>query len=76
MVDCKPSNPCREAFVKPEFIPPIHGDEVTKPLMGEFYGSISLVTVRPELYTKLRLTVRNNIGDAIFIPSIRFTLVK
>lgn len=44
--------------------------------MGEFYDSVSLETIKPESYTKLRLTVRDNIGDAVFIPSIRFTLVK
>lgn len=31
----EPSNPCRETFVEPQLAPPIHSDEIPKPLMGQ-----------------------------------------
>ena len=37
MVDSKPANPCRETFIEPELIPPIHCHKVAKPLVGQFY---------------------------------------
>lgn len=36
MVNGKPSNPCRETLVEPKLTPPIHGNEVTEPLVGKF----------------------------------------
>lgn len=36
MVDSKPANPCRETFIEPELIPPIHCHKVAKPLVGQF----------------------------------------
>lgn len=36
MVDGKPSYPCGETFVEPKLAPPVHGDEITEPLMGKF----------------------------------------
>ena len=36
MINCKPSHPSGEALIEPELAPPVHGDEVTKPLMGKF----------------------------------------
>ena len=38
MVNGKPSNPCRETLVEPKLTPPIHGNEVTEPLVGKFVG--------------------------------------
>lgn len=36
MVDSKPANPCGEALIEPEVIPPIHSYKVAKPLMSQF----------------------------------------
>jgi hypothetical protein len=38
MIDGKPPNPGGETFVEPQFTPPIHSDQVTKPLMSELMG--------------------------------------
>jgi hypothetical protein len=35
MVDGQPANPSCEAFVEPELVPPVHSDEVTKPLVSK-----------------------------------------
>jgi hypothetical protein len=39
VINSKPSNPCCEAFVQPQLIPPVHGDKVTKPLMSELVSN-------------------------------------
>ena len=38
VIDGEPPHPCREAFVKPELAPPIHGDKVAEPLVSKFVG--------------------------------------
>lgn len=35
MVNGEPSNPCSETLVEPKFIPPVHGDKITEPLVSE-----------------------------------------
>lgn len=35
VVDGEPSNPCSKALVEPELVPPVHGDQVTEPLMSK-----------------------------------------
>jgi hypothetical protein len=35
VVNSKPADPCREALVEPQLVPPVHGDKVTKPLMSK-----------------------------------------
>lgn len=35
MVDGKPSDPGSKTLVEPELIPPVHGDKVSKPLVGK-----------------------------------------
>jgi hypothetical protein len=35
MINGKPSDPSRETLVEPKLAPPVHGDEVTEPLMGK-----------------------------------------
>lgn len=37
MINSQPANPSGKAFVEPKLIPPIHGDKVTEPLVGQFY---------------------------------------
>jgi hypothetical protein len=39
MINGEPSDPGRETLVQPELVPPVHGDKVTEPLMGEFVGN-------------------------------------
>jgi hypothetical protein len=39
VVNSKPADPCSEALVEPELIPPVHGDKVTKPLMSQFVSN-------------------------------------
>jgi hypothetical protein len=38
VVNSQPSDPSREAFVKPELTPPVHSDEVAEPLVSKFVG--------------------------------------
>ena len=38
MVDGEPTNPSGKAFVEPEFAPPVHSDQVAKPLVSQFVG--------------------------------------
>lgn len=35
MVNGEPTNPGGEPFIEPELTPPVHGDKITKPLMGK-----------------------------------------
>ena len=40
-----------EAFVQPQFVPPIHGDEIAEPLMGELvrydvHHTIAILLIR------------------------------
>lgn len=37
MIDSQPTDPCCKAFIKPKLIPPVHGHEVTKPLVSQFF---------------------------------------
>lgn len=39
VVDSEPSDPCGEALVQPELIPPVHGDEVSEPLVSKLVGN-------------------------------------
>lgn len=38
MVDGEPADPGGEALVQPQLAPPVHGDEVAEPLMGQLVG--------------------------------------
>ena len=35
MINSKPSYPGGETLVEPQLTPPVHGDQVAKPLMGQ-----------------------------------------
>jgi hypothetical protein len=35
VVNSKPSHPRGETFIQPKLAPPIHGDQVSKPLVGK-----------------------------------------
>jgi hypothetical protein len=35
VVNSQPANPSCEALVEPELVPPVHGDEVAKPLVSK-----------------------------------------
>lgn len=38
MIDGEPTDPGGEALVQPQLAPPVHGDEVAEPLMGQLVG--------------------------------------
>ena len=39
MVDGEPTNPSGKAFVEPEFAPPVHSDQVAKPLVSKLVSN-------------------------------------
>jgi hypothetical protein len=39
VINCKPTDPGCKSFVQPQLIPPIHGDQVAKPLMSQLVGN-------------------------------------
>jgi hypothetical protein len=38
VVNCEPTHPSCETFVKPKLAPPVHGDKVAEPLMSKLMG--------------------------------------
>ena len=37
MINGKPTDPGCESLIQPQLIPPVHGDEVAKPLVSQLY---------------------------------------
>lgn len=76
MVNSQPADPCCKSFVEPELVPPVHCDEVAKPLVGQFYGFTTSVKWEWQMNGRDKRTVCNDVRDTILVPSVRFVLIK
>lgn len=63
MIDGEIPCPGRKPLVEPQFIPPLHGNQISKPLMSQFVG-YDIGGFQPDL-VRGRLLVKENFRGSI-----------
>jgi hypothetical protein len=80
MINGKPTNPGCESLIQPQFIPPIHSDKVTEPLVSQLCDALVSYQCFIDVWKPegglWGLTVSYNIGDAVLVAIVRLSFVE